>query len=91
LESIDPALRRSGRFDRVIEMPLPDERSRLEMITFHLHSRPGVDDLAAKGTLKKFAELTKGFSAADLKNFGTEVRNNATNPFFPQTNCRLSN
>ena len=73
LESIDPALRRSGRFDRAIEMPLPDERSRLDMITFHLNSRPGVDELAEKGIFKKFAELTKGFSSADLKNFATEV------------------
>lgn len=35
--------------------------------------RPGVEELLQNGTLKRFADLTKGFSAADLKNFATEV------------------
>ncbi len=73
LDGIDPALRRSGRFDRAIEMPLPDERSRLDLISFYLQGRPGVAELASGGVLKRYADMAKGFSAADLKNFASEV------------------
>ncbi len=73
LDTIDPALRRSGRFDRAIEMPLPNKASRLDLITFYLQDRPGVQQLIEQGVLEEFSELTKGFSAADLKNFTSEV------------------
>eukprot|EP01130_Rhizamoeba_saxonica_P009941 TRINITY_DN4062_c0_g1_i2.p1 TRINITY_DN4062_c0_g1~~TRINITY_DN4062_c0_g1_i2.p1 ORF type:complete len:289 (-),score=61.13 TRINITY_DN4062_c0_g1_i2:370-1236(-) len=45
LELIDEALRRSGRFDRVIEIPLPDYQSRLELLWFYLNDKPGFDEL----------------------------------------------
>ena len=58
---VDPALRRPGRFDRVIFVGLPDSEARAEIARFHLRERPvaGID-------LKSIAARTDGFTGADL-------------------------
>jgi SpoVK/Ycf46/Vps4 family AAA+-type ATPase len=58
---VDPALRRPGRFDRVIFVGLPDSEARTEIARFHLRERPvaGID-------LKSIAARTDGFTGADL-------------------------
>jgi SpoVK/Ycf46/Vps4 family AAA+-type ATPase len=58
---VDPALRRPGRFDRVIFVGLPDSQARAEIVKFHLRERPvaGID-------LKSIAARTDGFTGADL-------------------------
>jgi SpoVK/Ycf46/Vps4 family AAA+-type ATPase len=58
---VDPALRRPGRFDRVIFVGLPDSQARAEIVRIHLRERPvaGID-------LKSIAARTDGFSGADL-------------------------
>jgi SpoVK/Ycf46/Vps4 family AAA+-type ATPase len=58
---VDPALRRPGRFDRMIFVGLPDAEARAGIIRFHLQDRPveGID-------LKSVAGRTDGFSGADL-------------------------
>jgi len=58
---VDPALRRPGRFDRVIFVGLPDSEARAEIARIHLRERPvtGID-------LKSIAARTDGFSGADL-------------------------
>jgi SpoVK/Ycf46/Vps4 family AAA+-type ATPase len=58
---VDPALRRPGRFDRVVFVGLPDNEARAEILRFHLHERPvaGID-------LKSIAARTDGFTGADL-------------------------
>jgi SpoVK/Ycf46/Vps4 family AAA+-type ATPase len=58
---VDPALRRPGRFDRVIFVGLPDSEARAEIVKFHLRERPvaGID-------LKSIAARTDGFTGADL-------------------------
>ncbi|MEM7821079.1 MAG: AAA family ATPase, partial [Candidatus Aenigmatarchaeota archaeon] len=59
---VDPALLRPGRFDRLIYVPAPDEKTRLEILKVHTRNMPlkGVD-------LNKLAEKTEGYSGADLE------------------------
>ncbi|MCD6524936.1 MAG: proteasome-activating nucleotidase [Thermococcus sp.] len=65
---LDPALLRPGRFDRLIEVPLPDFRGRLEILKVHTRKMNlrNVD-------LKVIAEMTEGASGADLKAIATEA------------------
>lgn len=60
--SVDAALRRPGRFDRVIFIPPPDEAARLEILRLHLRERPVAPDV----NLGELAKKTKDFSGADL-------------------------
>jgi transitional endoplasmic reticulum ATPase len=63
IDIIDPALLRPGRFDRVIYVPPPDRRARLEILKVHTRKVP----LASDVDLEKLAELTEGYSGADLE------------------------
>lgn len=60
--SIDPALRRPGRFDREIEIAMPDKQARLEILLIHTRGMP-LDDTV---DLKEWAAVTHGFAGADL-------------------------
>ncbi|MDI9620116.1 MAG: CDC48 family AAA ATPase [Candidatus Nezhaarchaeota archaeon] len=60
--AIDPALRRPGRFDREIEIGVPDKQGRLEILQIHTRNMP----LAKDVDLNKLAEITHGFVGADL-------------------------
>jgi transitional endoplasmic reticulum ATPase len=60
--SVDAALRRPGRFDRVLFVPPPDEAARLEILRLHLRERPVGKDI----DLGDLARKTNGFSGADL-------------------------
>jgi transitional endoplasmic reticulum ATPase len=59
---IDPALLRPGRFDRLIEISLPDEKARLEILKIHMAKKP----LAADVSLEDLAKKTEKYSGADL-------------------------
>lgn len=59
---LDPALRRPGRFDREIEILIPDRNARLEILNIHARGMPLADDV----DLEKLAEITHGFVGADL-------------------------
>jgi transitional endoplasmic reticulum ATPase len=59
---VDPALRRPGRFDRVVFVPPPDRAARLEVLRLHLRRRP----VEASVDLAALAEKTAEFSGADL-------------------------
>jgi transitional endoplasmic reticulum ATPase len=59
---VDPALRRPGRFDRVLFVPPPDDAARLEILRLHLRNRPVASDVNAGELAKKTAD----FSGADL-------------------------
>ncbi|ASJ00715.1 proteasome-activating nucleotidase [Thermococcus gorgonarius] len=65
---LDPALLRPGRFDRLIEVPLPDFRGRLEILKVHTR-KMNLKDV----DLHIIAELTEGASGADLKAIATEA------------------
>lgn len=61
---LDPALRRSGRFDRNITVSLPDVKGREEILKVHARNKP----LAPTISLENLAKRTPGFSGADLAN-----------------------
>ena len=59
---LDPALLRPGRFDRTIEVPMPDEGARLEILQIHTKKM----SLSKDVNLESIARMTAGFSGADL-------------------------
>ena len=61
---LDPALLRSGRFDRQITVNLPDKRGRYEILKVHARNKK----LAPNANLEGLAKRTPGFSGADLEN-----------------------
>jgi transitional endoplasmic reticulum ATPase len=67
--AIDPALRRPGRFDREIVIPIPDRHGRLEILEIHSRGMP----LAKDVDLKQLADITHGFVGADLESLCREA------------------
>ena len=61
-DMIDPALLRPGRFDRIVYVPLPDKTTRKKILEIHSSDKPISKDI----NLEKIAELTDGFSGADM-------------------------
>jgi transitional endoplasmic reticulum ATPase len=61
--AIDPALRRPGRFDREVVIPIPDRHGRLEILEIHTRGMP----LSSEVDLTKLADTTHGFVGADLE------------------------
>jgi transitional endoplasmic reticulum ATPase len=68
-EVLDPALRRPGRFDREIEIGVPNTQARLQILRIHTRAMP----LATDVDLKEIAEHSHGFVGADLEALGQEV------------------
>lgn len=66
---LDPALRRPGRFDREIMIPVPNEEGRLKILEIHTRNMPLSDDV----DLKNIAEMTHGFVGADLASLCREA------------------
>jgi len=60
---LDPALLRPGRFDRVMYVPPPDERGRYQIFQIHTREMPLDDDV----DLRKLAEMTEGYTGADIE------------------------
>jgi transitional endoplasmic reticulum ATPase len=60
--ALDPALRRPGRFDREIELGIPNKKGRLEILQIHTKGMPLTEDV----DLEKLASLTHGYVGADL-------------------------
>lgn len=81
-DSIDPALRRGGRFDREIEIGVPDKEGRSEILKIHTRNMP----LAEKVDLKKYADTTHGFVGADLALVAKEAAMHALRREFPSMN-----
>jgi len=61
-ELVDPALLRPGRFDRVLKVPVPDKKARLEILKLNTTGNP----LAPDVDLARIAEKTEGYTGADL-------------------------
>lgn len=61
--ALDPALRRPGRFDREISIPIPDRKGRLEILEIHSRGMPLSKDVG----MTHLAEITHGFVGADLE------------------------
>ncbi len=67
-DAVDPALRRPGRFDREIEVGVPDRDGREEILRIHTRGVPLADDV----DLAAYADRTHGFVGADLRSLATE-------------------
>jgi transitional endoplasmic reticulum ATPase len=80
LDALDPALRRGGRFDREIEIGVPDKGGRLEILQVHTRGMP----LAEGIDLEQYAESTHGFVGADLESLAKESAMNALRRIRPQ-------
>jgi transitional endoplasmic reticulum ATPase len=68
-DALDPALRRPGRFDREIEIGVPDRDGRLEILQIHTRGMPLAEDV----DLEKYANLTHGYVGADLSALAKEA------------------
>ncbi len=66
---LDPALRRPGRFDREVNLDVPDRNGRLEIFEVHTRGMP----LAKDVDLERLADLTHGFVGADIENLCREA------------------
>lgn len=69
LDSLDDALLRAGRFDRHIEVPLPDINAREEILNLHCENKP----LSENVNIKKLSEITVYFSGAKLESLVNEA------------------
>ncbi len=66
---LDPAILRPGRFDRLIEIPLPDEKGRAQIFAIHTRRM----NLSSDVSMEELAALTEGASGADIKAICTEA------------------
>ncbi len=79
-DSIDPALRRPGRFDREIEVGIPDRKGRKEILQIHTRSMPMSDGVS----LEELADVTHGFVGADLESLAKEAAMVSLRRIFPE-------
>jgi len=88
--AIDEALRRGGRFDREIEIGIPDMNGRLEILQVHTRGMPLSPELNGEGNdageLKRIAERTHGFVGADMSSLCKEAAMHALRRFLPEIN-----
>jgi len=87
INSIDPALRRPGRFDREIEIGVPDRDGRLEILQIHTRGMPLTEDV----DLKRLAGVTHGFVGADLEALAKEAAIRALRRILPEINLEAEN
>ncbi|MGC9182371.1 CDC48 family AAA ATPase [Caldisphaera sp.] len=78
--AVDPALRRPGRFDREIEVPLPDKQGRLEILQIHTRHMPLDNDV----DMERLSEITKGYTGADLAALVKEAAMHALRRYLPE-------
>nr|WP_319374375.1 CDC48 family AAA ATPase [uncultured Methanobacterium sp.] len=78
-DALDQALRRPGRFDREIELRVPDREGRMEILEIHTRAMPLSDDV----NISKLAETTHGFVGADLAALCREAAMNALRRVLP--------
>ncbi|MBN2250490.1 MAG: CDC48 family AAA ATPase [Candidatus Altiarchaeota archaeon] len=79
-DAIDPALRRPGRFDREIEIGVPDKEGREEILQIHTRGMPLDKDVS----LKEIANSTHGFVGADLDSLSREAAMKALKKILPK-------
>jgi len=79
-DALDPALRRPGRFDREIEIGIPDTDGRFEIIQIHTRGMPLADNVE----LKRISEITHGYTGADLEALSREAAMKALRRYLPQ-------
>lgn len=80
--ALDPALRRPGRFDREIEIGVPDKKGRYEILQIHTRGMPLAEDV----DLKKLSEMSHGYTGADQAALCRETAMKALRRYLPQIN-----
>ena len=85
INALDPALRRPGRFDREIEIGVPNTQGRYEILQIHTRGVPLDKDV----DLKKIAEITHGFVGADLAALVREAAMHALRRFLKEHNISI--
>lgn len=86
VDTLDPALRRGGRFDREIEIGVPDESGRREILDVHTRGMPLADSV----DLDQIASRTHGFVGADIHSLSTEAAMNALRRYRADENDEMS-
>ncbi|MFX1471960.1 MAG: CDC48 family AAA ATPase [Promethearchaeota archaeon] len=86
VNALDPALRRPGRFDREIEIGVPDETGRLEVLHIHSRGMPLTAEGDNRVDLQVLAHITHGFVGADLNALCREAAMKALRRYLPQFN-----
>jgi len=84
-DSLDPALRRPGRFDREIEIGVPNRQSRLEVLQIHVRGMPLSKDV----NQEKLADVTHGFVGADLAALAREAGMRALRRVLPELDLEV--
>lgn len=79
-DSVDPALRRPGRFDREMEISVPNADGRLEILHIHTRGMPLSDDI----DLKNLASELHGYTGADIKSLCRESAIKAIRRYLPE-------
>ncbi|MGC8628823.1 MAG: CDC48 family AAA ATPase [Candidatus Micrarchaeia archaeon] len=79
-DAIDPALRRPGRFDREIEIGVPDRNARKEILLIHTRNMP----LAKDVSIDELADITHGYTGADLQALVKEAALSALRSVWPK-------
>jgi len=79
-DSVDPALRRPGRFDREFEISVPNEDGRLEILFIHTRGMPLSDDI----DLKNLSSELHGYTGADIKSLCREAALKAIRRYLPE-------
>jgi len=82
LDAIDPALRRPGRFDREIEIGVPSNPDRIEILKIHTRGMPLYEDVS----LDELADRTHGYTGADIAALSREAAIRALRRYLPQIN-----
>ena len=80
--TLDPALRRPGRFDRELALGVPDKEARQEILEIHTRGMPLADDVL----LPRLAQVTHGFVGADLEALSREAALGALRRLMPEIN-----
>jgi len=80
--ALDPALRRPGRFDREIEIRIPDKKGRLEILLIHTRNMPMTEDV----NLEKLAAISHGYVGADLEYLCKEAAMKCLRRLLPEIN-----
>ncbi|MCJ7746940.1 MAG: CDC48 family AAA ATPase [Desulfobacterales bacterium] len=84
--TIDPALRRPGRFDREISIPIPDRNGRLQILQIHTRGMPLSEDVS----IEKLADITHGFVGADIEALAREAAMSALRKILPKIDFELA-
>jgi len=78
--ALDPALRRSGRFDRELEIPVPNKKGRMEILQIHTRAMPLEKDV----DVDKLADITYGYVGADLAGVAKEAAMSSLRRVLPE-------